>query len=103
MGVVVHIDRARPQIDHSIKCQSCGHEWDETVPENTAKFECPGCHTLVNECGTHISAHVCETCKRPFTVVPAISEDKLKDWENCLADDCASYDPNRDASYLFEN
>ena len=102
MGVVVHIDRARPQIDHSIKCKACDHEWDITVSENTNEFNCPSCHILVNEYGTPISSHVCKTCKRPFTVVPAVPVDS-KAWENCLADDCASYDPNRDASYLFEN
>ena len=53
-----------------------------------------------NEYGTPVSAHICDTCGGDFTVCPAASVDS-PDWDNCLADECDSYDPGRDADILF--
>jgi len=54
----------------------------------------------VNEYGTPISIHICETCGQEFTVCPLLPDD-AKGWENCMAETCASYDPKRDADKLF--
>ena len=56
-----------------------------------------------NEYGTDISVHTCDTCGREFTVCPAVPDDEedLKAWANCLADDCPSYNPNRDVDALL--
>ena len=51
-----------------------------------------------NQHGILVSDHVCDTCGEPFTVTPAVDN---KDWENCQAKICKSYDPKRDADPLF--
>ena len=48
-----------------------------------------GQHT--NEHGVQVTEHVCETCEIPFTVCPGVD-----DWPDCLSEDCASYDPDRE-------
>lgn len=58
--------------------------------------------TPVNEYGTPITRLVCRTCKRPFTVCPALPTERLDEWQHCMADDCPSYDIDRDPTYLFE-
>ena len=55
-----------------------------------------------NEYGTPVSVHVCATCGAPFTVCPAIAEEEAHAWEDCLAPNCPSYDPERDVDKLFE-
>lgn len=52
-----------------------------------------------NEHGTTSSHHICDTCGKPFTMTPSCKD--KEGWENCLADECASYDPSRDADILF--
>lgn len=56
----------------------------------------------LNEYGTMLSRHVCETCGQGFTVTPAAPLDS-KGWDNCLAPTCASYDVNRDLDRLFDD
>ena len=53
-----------------------------------------------NEYGTATSVHTCDSCGGTFTVCPAVGN---KGWESCLAEDCPSYDPKRDADKLFDN
>ncbi len=53
-----------------------------------------------NEYGTSVSHHKCDACGDIFTVCPAGDVDSL-DWDNCMALDCVSYDPDRDADILF--
>ena len=48
-----------------------------------------GEHT--NEHGVRVTEHVCETCGGVFTICPGVD-----DWSNCLSEDCASYDPERE-------
>ena len=48
-----------------------------------------------NEHGTTTSYHTCDTCGVEFSITPAA------DFPNCMSDDCASYDPHRDADILF--
>ena len=53
-----------------------------------------------NEYGTSVSIHTCDTCGEEFTLCAAAPDDS-KDWDNCLGDHCASYDPGRDVDILF--
>ncbi len=53
-----------------------------------------------NEHGIVVSTHACNTCGIGFTVCPAIPDDK-DGWENCIAPECKSYDPERDIDVLF--
>ena len=55
----------------------------------------------VNEFGTPVSTHVCDTCGEPFTLCPAQGEDK-PGWENCLAETCPSYDLSRDIDLAWD-
>lgn len=64
-------------------------------------YQCPACHWWVNEYGMVISVHKCKTCDRQFTVCPPIPVG-VSGWDECLADDCASYDRARDADRFFE-
>lgn len=54
-----------------------------------------------NDYGTQISVHDCESCGIEFTVCPAIKPDK-EGWDGCMAPNCLSYDPERDADKLFD-
>jgi len=54
-----------------------------------------------NECGTDITEFKCETCGDIFTICPKVESANFDKWENCLAKECASYDPSRDADILF--
>ena len=49
----------------------------------------------VNEHGIPRGNFVCASCSYTFTVVPAPEPDS-PDWENCLGEDCESYDWKRD-------
>ena len=53
-----------------------------------------------NEHGTGTSHHICDTCGRGFDLTPAVEPDAVG-WDNCLCDDCPSYDPSRDCEPLF--
>lgn len=48
-----------------------------------------GEHT--NEHGVKVTEYICDTCGNTFTVCPGVD-----DWDNCLAENCASYDPERE-------
>lgn len=48
-----------------------------------------GEHT--NEHGVRVTEHVCDTCGTEFTLCPG-----EEDWPDCLGEDCASYDPERE-------
>jgi len=54
----------------------------------------------VNQYGTAVSEHICNTCGRPFTLTP--SQAGKEGWDNCLDITCDSYDESRDADLLFE-
>lgn len=54
-----------------------------------------------NEYGTQVSAHICDTCGKFFTVCPAKGPER-DDWGDCLGVECESYDPARDADLLFD-
>lgn len=56
----------------------------------------------VNEYGTPISFHICDTCGAEFEICRAIPDGK-PGWENCLGPDCPSYDPERDVDKMLEN
>jgi len=54
----------------------------------------------VNEYGTLVSLHRCDTCGGEFSLCPAVTPEK-KGWGSCLGVECVSYDPRRDADKLF--
>jgi hypothetical protein len=54
-----------------------------------------------NEYGTQVSKHRCDTCGAEFTVCPAVFPES-KNWDNCLAPTCSSYDPDRDVDKLLD-
>lgn len=54
----------------------------------------------INQYGVPVSEHVCDTCKEPFTLTPAV--DAQKDgWDNCMSKECGSYDSARDPERFF--
>lgn len=53
-----------------------------------------------NKHGTGESHHVCDTCGSDFTITPAVEPDSHS-FDNCLAEGCDSYDPDRDIEPLF--
>jgi hypothetical protein len=55
----------------------------------------------VNEYGTPVSVHVCDTCGQGFTCCPAIPEGQ-PGWENCLSESCPSYDLSRDIDLAWD-
>jgi len=55
----------------------------------------------VNEYGTPVSVHNCQTCGGEFTLCPLIPDDDAHRWPDCLSPECESYDPHRDADLLF--
>lgn len=99
MNNVIELDSQRPHRTTAITCGFCEWRWVAVYPESTNVLQCPLCHQWVNEFGTHVSRHVCVTCGARFTVCPAVPTNDR--WENCLADECASYDPNRDVDRFF--
>lgn len=56
----------------------------------------------VNEFCTPVSVHICEFCGVEFTVTPAVKPENDDDWRGCMAPECPSYDPERDADKLFD-
>lgn len=58
-------------------------------------------HDGVNDFGTPVSHFRCQTCGSRYTVCPAVPPERREQWQDCLADDCASYDIDRDPTYLF--
>ena len=57
----------------------------------------------VNEYGTPVSVHTCQTCGMEFTLCPLVPDDKSDQWPDCMALECESYDPHRDADILFQS
>lgn len=53
-----------------------------------------------NKYGTPISKHMCEICKRPFSLCPAVPPEE-NGWKGCLSWDCESYAVERDAELHF--
>ena len=51
----------------------------------------------VNEYGTPVTIHKCDTCGDQFSVCPAAPTETRDQWDECLADTCDSYDLIRDA------
>lgn len=56
----------------------------------------------VNDFGTGVSEHLCETCMTTFTLCPALPPPRDVNFKSCLGTWCNSYDPNRDADKFFE-
>ena len=54
----------------------------------------------INEFGTPVLERKCSTCGGNFTVCPV--PENLHDWQDCLSEDCGSYDPDRDVDKLFD-
>jgi hypothetical protein len=93
MSNIVDIDSARPTDTQLIQCGKCGFNWLAVFPKGCDELECKGCHGWVNLYGVPINRSVCRDCGGKFTVTPA--SETFGD--QCLADDCASYDVSRDA------
>ena len=57
--------------------------------------------TALNEYGTPVGVHRCDSCSRWFTVCP---DDTSADaqWAGCLAETCDTYDVTRDVDLMFE-
>ena len=55
-----------------------------------------------NEYGTPVTLFRCDTCEETYTVCPAVADCDLHHWINCLAVNCASYDPALDVDQLFD-
>lgn len=65
---------------------------------DTARSDYP--YRSLNEFGTEVSVHRCSTCGETYTLCPPADE---ATWgTGCLAETCASYDPNRDVDLFFE-
>jgi hypothetical protein len=54
----------------------------------------------VNEYGTPVSVLRCATCGTVVSLCPVTTPEKWGD--GCLAEGCASYDPERDVDMFFE-
>ena len=57
-----------------------------------------------NDYGNPVDAFRCETCGGEFTVCPPLPADRSRDdeWTGCMAEQCRSYDPARDANKFFD-
>lgn len=51
----------------------------------------------VNEYGTLVSLHTCDTCGDEFSVCPEVPQDRADEWDGCMSVACDSYEPMRDA------
>ncbi len=100
MGDVVDIDTARPHCQTLVECQACGHQWRAVYPDTAKSLECPNCYTSVNEFGTPVYVGCCRVCGKEFTVCPA--PETIDEWQECLGEECDSYDESRDADKLFD-
>ena len=83
-----------------ICCANCNTAFREEVPTDLKAVQCPNCQWWVNEYGTVVSKHHCPACNKDFVVCPPIPVG-TPNWGYCLAEDCSSYDPNRDADKYF--
>jgi hypothetical protein len=49
-----------------------------------------------------VSKFCCDVCGDEYTICPPVKDEAERaGWQTCMADTCASYDPNRDADILF--
>lgn len=55
-----------------------------------------------NEYGTPVTVARCKDCGTVFTVCPVVLPERESQWMGCLADDCPSYDIERDIGIFFE-
>lgn len=55
----------------------------------------------INEYGTPVSLHTCDTCGDEFSVCPEVPECRADEWDGCLSLACGSYEPMRDAELYF--
>jgi len=83
-----------------ICCANCNTTFREEVPADFQAAQCPHCQWWVNAYGTVVSKHHCKDCDRDFVICPPIPIG-TPNWDSCLAEDCTSYDPNRDADKYF--
>lgn len=97
MTNVVDLDNRRPHAHGLIQCGRCEYRWVGVWPVGLWWLHCPRCDGAVNMHGTPVQVGVCKFCGRPFTVCPEPDEP----YDECLAEDCASYDPSRDADKIF--
>lgn len=90
---IVPIEKNLTHIADEMQCKNCFKSWVAVYPEGTKVFECPGCGEMVNSFGVAVYINTCKSCDRKFTVVPY--PDDLSPWQNCLSDDCPSYNEKR--------
>ncbi|KTR79125.1 hypothetical protein J2D78_01635 [Microbacterium maritypicum] len=50
----------------------------------------------INDHGVPTSVHRCDSCGQEFTVTPRVLEGIRDQWNECLSEDCDSYEPMRD-------
>lgn len=55
----------------------------------------------INEHGTPVSLHACDSCGYKFSVCPAVPEDIRDQWDGCMREGCETYEPMRDAELYF--
>ncbi len=60
-----------------------------------------------NESGVKVSVHICEACRRKYTVCPPVDEPKsgrsIGLTAYCMAKECPSYDPKHDLDLTFDD
>lgn len=84
-----------------ICCAKCNELFRADIPTGYKAIQCPNCKWWVNEDGTIVSKHHCPVCDRDFSICPPIPIG-TPNWDCCLAEDCDSYDPSRDAGKYFK-
>jgi len=57
--------------------------------------------TSLNENGIPVADYVCDTCGVDYSICPIPESNDA--WNNCLAPECASYDPKRDCGWMFQD
>lgn len=97
MKNIIDINSLKTRTTISLACKECGLDQLAVTYEGQGALECKGCKTRINEYGTQVSVSICTSCNREFSVCPVPKEP----WPECLADDCASYDPARDVDRFF--
>jgi hypothetical protein len=54
----------------------------------------------LNEYGTLVSRHTCDTCGVEFQIIPGVPPTN-KNFNNCLVKPCPSYDEERDVDLMM--
>ena len=101
MSNVISLDEMRPHRTGVVECARCNYKWVGVWLADAKYLHCPECDGTINEYGTAVSAHTCKLCHRRYTVCPEVSIDDPY-WENCLSEDCTSYDASRDVDRFFD-